>query len=402
MEDTPTAGIDWSWQRHAVCVVDGHGVRLGEFDVTHTARGLAALVHRLEVAAVRRVGIERGDGPLVDYLLASGFEVFVISPRQVKALRLRYRQAGNKDDRFDAFVLADVVRTDRHRLEPLRLDQPDTVALRMLVRARKDLVNHRIAVHNQLLASLQQVFPGAVGLFSQLDRPISLRFMTRFPTASKAQWLSERRLENWLKANSYCGRKTPAELMAHLDNAAPCGLTGATIDASEVIVTTQVRLLSELRDRIDDIETRIREALLAHPDAEIFMSLPRAGIIRAATLLGEIGDCRSRYPDEASLAAAAGVAPSTRQSGSFHHVTYRRACDKPLRAAIVDWAQDTPRANPWAADVYQRARQRGCRHPHATRILARAWIRILWRCWQDHMPYDPAKHRSHQLATQAA
>ena len=354
MEDTPTAGIDWSWQRHAVCVVDGGGDRMIEFDVTHTAKGLGALVDRLDGVAVCRVGIERGDGPLVDHLIASGFEVFVISPRQVKALRLRYQQAGNKDDRFDAFVLADVVRTDHRRLEPLEPDQPDTVGLRMLVRARKDLVNHRVAMHNQLLAVLQQVFPGAVGLFSQLDLPISLRFLARFPTAAKAQWLSERRLANWLKANAYPGRKTPAELMAHLDDAAPCGLIGAATDASEIIVTTQVRILTELRARIDDIETRIREALLAHPDAEIFTSLPRAGTIRAATLLGEIGDCRSRYPDEASLAAAAGVAPSTRQSGSFHHVTYRRACDKPLRAAIVDWAQDTPRANPWAADVYQR------------------------------------------------
>src|SRR3954469_2833079 len=122
------------------------------------------------------VGIERGAGPVVDALLAAGLSVFVISSRQVRALRLRYGTAGNKDDRFDAFVLADVLRTDAHRLQPLVPDTATTQALRALVRARKDLVKHRIALHNQLLAHLLAAYPAAVGLFAVLDSPISLRF----------------------------------------------------------------------------------------------------------------------------------------------------------------------------------------------------------------------------------
>lgn len=393
MDATPTyAGLDWSWQRHAVCVVNSVGERVDEFDVGHTASGFGRLVRRLRRSDVGRVGIERGDGPVVEELLRAGFEVVVIPPRQVRALRLRYGMAGNKDDRLDAFVLADTLRTDGHRLEPLRPDRPETVGLRALVRARKDLVKHRISVHNQLLAVLQQSFPGAVGLFSQLDIPISLAFLTRFPTAERAAWLSEKRMANWLAANGYCGRQTAAQLMNHLAEAPPTGAVGAAAEAYEAIVVSLVRILVELRERTAELEIRIREALAAHPDAHIFESLPRAGTIRAATLLAEIGDCRARFPDDAALAAAAGVAPSTRQSGKHLHVAYRRGCDKPLRAAITDWAQDTPRANAWAADTYQRARERGCRHPHATRILARAWIRILWRCWTDGVAYDPAKH----------
>ena len=407
MEATPAritfAGIDWSWQHHAVCVIDEQGHRLEEATVPHSRSGLGKITALLRRHDIARVGIERGDGPVVEHLLRGGFEVVVISARQVKSLRVRYGSAGNKDDRFDAFVLADALRTDAGRWAVVRHDTAETTALRMLVRARQDLVGHRIAVHNQLLAVLQHNFPGAIGLFSGLDIAISLAFLRRFPSEAKAAWLSEIRLAHWLKANAYCGRQTPAELTAHLHEAATGRLDGAAAEASEIIVLTLVELLTTLRQQQTLLETRIKEALLAHPDGPIFQSLPRAGTVRAATLLAEIGDCRARFPDADALAAAAGVAPSTRQSGTFRNVAYRRGCNKHLRAAVVDWAQDTPRANAWARDTYDRARQRGARHPHAARILAQGWTRILWRCWTDHQPYNPDLHgRLNDLNQQAA
>lgn len=385
-------GVDWSWQHHAVCVVDRAGRRVVEETVTHSRPGLAKMITAFERAGVHQVSIERGDGPVVEALMGAGFAVVVISARQVRSLRARYGTSGNKDDRFDAFVLADALRTDAGRWHPVRPDSEPTIALRMLVRARQDLIGHRIAVHNQLLAVLQHNFPGAIGLFSQLDIPISLRFLRRFPTETKAAWLSERRLQHWLIANGYCGRHTAAQLVAHLQNAVRGRSGGPAAEASEQVVLTLVTLLTGLREQIAELETSIREALLAHPDGPIFTSLPRAGTIRAATLLAEIGDCRARFPDDTALAAAAGIAPSTRQSGKYLNVGYRRGCNKNLRAALIDWAQDTPRANVWADATYRNARARGCRHPHAARILARAWARVLWRCWHDGVPYDPTLH----------
>jgi transposase len=407
MQATPTtlkfAGIDWSWQHHALCIVDDEGQRIEEATVPHSRPGLAKVTILLRRHGVSRVGIERGDGPVVEHLIRDGFEVVVISARQVKSLRARYGSAGNKDDRFDAFVLADALRTDAGRWAIVQPDSDATVALRMLVRARHDLIDHRIAVHNQLLAVLQHNFPGAIGLFSQLDISISLAFLRRFPTEAKAAWLSELRMAHWLKANAYCGRHTPTRLVNHLREAATGRLAGAAADASEVIVLTLVDLLATLRNEQEQLEVRIKEALLAHPDGPIFQSLPRAGVVRAATLLAEIGDCRARFPDPAALAAAAGVAPSTRQSGKHRNVAYRRGCNKQLRAALIDWAQDTPRANAWARYTYDRARGRGCRHPHAARILAQGWTRILWRCWHDRQPYNPDLHgRLNTLLPEAA
>src|SRR5215218_1367764 len=384
-------GVDWSWERHAVCVVDAAWAVVERFEVEHQAAGLASMTRLLRRSGVKRVAIERGDGPVVDALLAGGLEVVVISSRQVKALRLRYGTAGNKDDRFDAFVLADVLRSDGHRLASLTPDSSATIGLRALVRARKDLVKHRIALGNQLRANLLTAFPGAVGLFAEIDSPISLTFLTRFPSAERAAWLSDKRLAAWLAAVGYCGRQTPEQLMAHL-RSAPVGLTGQASAACATVTEQLVATLTDLRARIDTLDEAIAETLALHHDAAVFTSLPRAGTNRAALLLAEIGDCRARFPDDSALAAAAGVAPSTRASGKKHHVAFRHSCDKKLREALIDFAADSRQASPWAAEVYQRARDRGARHPHAVRILARAWCRIIWRCWTDSNAYDPARH----------
>ena len=217
-----TAGLDWARDDHAVSIVNDRGREIARHTIEHTAAGLIELVAVLTRAGCQEVAIERPDGPVVDALLGAGVTVVVISPNQVKNLRGRYGSAGNKDDRFDAYVLADTLRTDRSRLRPLVPDAPETVALRRIVRARRDLVAHRVALANQLRAHLRLVFPGAVGLFRQIDSLITLAFLTRFPTQDKADWLTPTRLGRWLSSVGYSGRTDPAALHAHL-TAAPRG-----------------------------------------------------------------------------------------------------------------------------------------------------------------------------------
>jgi len=391
----PTGGIDWARDDHAVAVVGPDGMARERFAVEHTAAGLRGLLGRLRAAGVNEVGIERPDGPVVDALLGAGLTVFVIPPGQLKNLRGRYGSAGNKDDRFDAYVLADTVRTDRARLRPLVCDSPATVTLRATCRARKDLVAHRVALANQLRAHLQLVLPGAVGLFKQIDSPISLAFLTRFSHQQAADWLSPRRFDAWLRANRYSGKKTGTVLHARL-TAAPRGVGGAHGQARAHITLALVAALRALAEQIRALEAQIAEQLALHPDAPIFTSLPKAGQVRAARLLSEIGDCRARFPTADSLACLAGAAPSTRQSGKVKIVSFRWGADKQLRDAVCDFAGDSRNANPWAAQLYNAAIARGHDHPHAVRILARAWLDIIWRCWKDHVPYDPANHRALQ------
>jgi len=390
-----TAGIDWARDDHAVSIVDGRGREIARTMVEHTAAGLRDLVTFLNHHGVGEVAIERPDGPVIDTLLDAALTVVVISPNQVKNLRSRYGSAGNKDDRFDAYVLADTLRTDRARLRRLEPDTTDTIALRRACRARKDLVSHRVAVANQLRAHLRNVFPGAVGLFSELDSITSLAFLRRFTTQTQADWLSPQRLSEWLTKQGYSGRVDPVVLHARL-LAAPRGITGADADTQAHITRALLMVLTTLVEQIKTLSTQIDQQLTVHADAHIFTSLPRAGRIRAARLLAEIGDCRAKFPTPESLACLAGAAPSTRQSGKLRAVTFRWACDKQLRDAVTDFAGDSRHANPWAADLYQRARDRGHDHPHAVRILARAWLYVIWHCWQQGAAYDPSQHHALQ------
>jgi transposase len=155
-------------------------------------------------------------------------------------------------------------------------------------------------------------------------------------------------------------------------------------------------VLTGLGEQITVLASQIDAQLAAHADEHIFTSLPRSGRIRAGRLLAEIGDCRARFPTPESLACLAGAAPSTRQSGKLRSVGFRWACDKQLRDAVTDFAGDSRHANPRAADLYARARERGHDHPHAVRILARGWLFVIWYCWQAGVAYDPANHHALQ------
>jgi transposase len=394
LESMPTgpvfAGVDWASVDHAVCVIDAAGAVLWRHTVSHSRAGLTRLRARLAELGVTRVGIERPDGPVVEALLDAGVRVAVVPPRQVKNLRSRYSRAG-KDDRFDAYVLADAMRTDGHRFTDLTRDTAETIGLRALVRARQDLVEIRVGLVNQLRHTLELAFPGAVGLFFDLHSPIARAFLRRFPTAAEAAVLDEEAMAAWLAAEGYCGRTSAAVFLDRL-RTAPAGLTGPEAAARRHVTLALLTGIDAIEDQATELSRRIKEALALHPDAPIFTSLPRAGQVRAAALLAEIGDARGRYPDPQALAAAAGVCPFTEESGKHRAVGFRYKVDTKLRRALTDFADDSRHTHPWAADIYARARHRGMRHPHAVRVLARAWTLVIWRCWQDQQPYDPARH----------
>jgi transposase len=392
-------GVDWGCAAHAVCVIDARGTVLDRFEAGHDRAGLAALVMRLHrQGAPNRipVAIERPSGLLVDLLVEAGFVVTPIHPNVVKACRPRYRAVAAKSDPGDAFILADILRTDGHRLRPLAPQSDAIKALRGLVRGRDDLVSTRVALANQLSALLGSFWPGAAVIFADVASPIALAFLERYPSPEAAARLGPKRLAGFLAQHQYCGRRAPEALLARL-RSAPEGCAGdAEGEAKGDLVRALARTLQALVAEIAKLTSRIEHAVAALPDGRIIMSFPRAGKICAAQILAELGDVRARFPSEHQLAAEAGVAPVTYQSGKARGVGWRWACNKRLRAALTCMADNSRHHSAWAADVYRRARARGCDHPHAVRILARAWARVLWRAWTDRVPYDPGRHQGAQ------
>jgi len=392
------AGVDWAADKHDVLVADEAGEELLAATFAHDEKGLRALCRALVRLKVKLVAIERPDGLLVERLLDAGLRVLALHPNQVAATRARFRVSGGKSDRFDAFVLCELARTDSHRFRVLEPDGDETKALRALTRAREDLVHARVALTNQLRAELERFWPGPIGLFSDLHSQISLAFLERYPSPGDVRGLGEQRLAAFLARQHYPGGQKPAQLLAKLRRA-PEGRVGeAELAARRALVLALVAALQPLVAQIKQLNEQIATALREHPDGEIFTSLfrdPRS-VVTAAELLAEIGDCRNRYPTRDALAADAGQAAVAVESGKRKTAAFRWGCNKRLRGAFCTLADSTRHWHPWAADRYAAARARGHDHPRALRTLGRAWCRVVWRCWQDRTPYDPARHRALQ------
>jgi transposase len=204
-----------------------------------------------------------------------------------------------------------------------------------------------------------------------------------------------------LARHGYSGRRSAAELLARL-RAAPAGTSLEPLaEALRDAVLAAVGVLRALNAGVKNLDRSVTAHLREHPDGAIFTSLPRSGQINAAQVLAEWGDCRQAYEHSDSVAALAGVTPVTKQSGKHRDVQFRWACSKRFRQAITIFADNSRHASPWAATIYNDARGSGKDHPHAIRILARAWIRVIYRCWIDGVPYDPARHGAATTLTQA-
>ena len=289
-------------------------------------------------------------------------------------------------------MIAEYLRLRAHKLKAAAPCSDETLALRTVVRARGDQVEMRVAATNQLAALLDAHWPGARAVFADVESPISLEFLTRYPTPASACHLGEKRMAAFCAKHGYSGRRTAAELLARL-RAAPAGAAGEALgEALRDAVLAAAAVLTALNASVKKLYRSVAAHLGEHPDGKIFTSLPRSGQVNAAQVLAEWGDCRQAYdgPDSSPPSPASPRSPrnpaSTAPSTSAGPATSASASRSPPSPATA-W-----HASPWAAKIYDDARASGKDHPHAVRVLARAWIRVIWRCWLDGVPYDPAAH----------
>ncbi|HEX6710577.1 MAG TPA: IS110 family transposase [Rubrobacter sp.] len=286
------AGVDWAKEEHALCVLGEAGRPISQRRFAHDERGTASLCASLAELGAGYVAIERPDGVLVERLLEAGFTVLAVHPNQLKAARPRFRAAGGKSDAFDALVLAELARTDRHRFRELTPDSDETKALRALTRAREDLVQTRVALANRLRCELESFWAGAARLFADIDSPIALAFLERYPSPQDARRLGEKRLSAFLARHQYCGRKGDSELLGRL-RSGPRGRAGEIeAEARRTNVLALVAALRPVVEQIGLLNSQIAHAVRTHPDGEVFLSLfrdPKASVT-AARLLAEIGD----------------------------------------------------------------------------------------------------------------
>jgi transposase len=393
-------GWDWGSTHHGVCVIDDHGTIVKQWLIQHTREGLEQALDELAALAVPEhlpVAIERSEGLVVGRIAAAGHPVLMAEPAGFSATRPRWGSAGTKSDAGDAFMLADYARTDGHRLRRVVPVAEATRELGVLVRARSAVVEARTAASNQLWAVLAEHWPGAAAVFQKLTSKITLAFLTDYPTPQAAVHLGEGRMGQFCRRHAYRGGKPPAELIGRL-RAAPIPATPIDPKILSVIVAGSVAQIRVLNAEIARLEVSIADALSRHPKTKLLEELPRAATLSLAQLIAEIGPLMDRCESPEQVAAVCGAAPVTKASGKTRTVGFRYAANKPARVAITGFADNSRHSSAWAAHRYQQARARGARHPHAVRILARGWLRVIWACWHTDTAYDPSRHRGEQLA----
>jgi transposase len=392
------AGWDWASASHAITVIDAAGRVVDRATLTHTEAALDAALSRL--AAHARPGdlpvaIEATNGLVVDRLLAAGHPVIAVHATAFHAARPRWSASGAKSDPGDSYKLADYLRTDGHRLRRLQPPDAATRELQALVRLRGDHLAAKTTTSNQLWALLGAHWPAARTLWFRLASPITLDFLTDYPTPQAAAGLTEQQLAGFCRRHASRGGKTATELLDRL-RAAPTPPSGLHPAVLTQLVIAKVTLLRTILAGITDLERAIQKHLATHPKAQLLATLPYAGTISLAQLLGELGPILDRASSVDQAAAEAGATPVTRASGKTTTVRFRMAANRNARQALHVFADNSRHGSPWAAKLYADARARGKRHPQAIRILGRAWLRVIWACWHTNTPYNPAKHHAEQ------
>lgn len=387
-------GIDWADQAHTYCLMDEAGTVLTSGTIPHTAEDLDRLIAAIRTHAIGPqdvcVALETPHGPLVGALLDQGFTVYAINPKAVERHRERFRVAGTKSDLRDAWVLATLLRTDRALYRPLLSDSEGAQELRTLTRDRAELVRTRTMLSNQLTACLKAYFPEFLDLFEDPDRPVALALLQAFPTAEALHRASARRLEAFLRQHHYPGSAPKAREIHHRLHQPTFRIAPVVVRTKSRLALTLARQLVVVVEHITAYDAEIERILRSHPDGELYLSLPGAGDILAARMVGELGDNRERYREAAVAQCEAGTAPVTRASGTARTVHVRRACSHPLRETLWQFAFCSLQQCLWAKEYYRRARARGKHHAEAIRMLGNVWLRIIIAMRRDHRPYDEA------------
>ena len=392
MEAVPVerwAAVDWGSESHQVVVIDAEGKRLDAFRVAHTPGGLEELLGCLRrQAPISAVAVETVQGLLVEKLLEGGLAVYPINPKLSHAWRQGRSVAGSKSDVLDAELLAEGLRQNHKKLKLFRPDDPLTRQLALLCRDECQLIAERTALVLRLEATLKLYYAAALEWFSDWTSPAAWDFVLAFPRPEDLLKASRRKLIGFLKTHHIGLSPIWLQRFERRGEAAHWPSDPATIQAKSLLAIGLAKQLHTLRAVLDQYREQIEQLYGNHPDASLFSSLPGTGPKLGPRMLCCFGADRSRYDSAKPLMALGGCVPVTRQSGKHRTVSFRHACRKDARNTLTLFAMETLNKSPWARLFYDQARARGQSHFHALRNLACKWIKIIYRLWQEHKPYD--------------
>jgi transposase len=394
-EFTAFIGIDWADAKHDICLQAADNAQR-EFDC------FAHRVDRIEQWACSMhqrfggpiaVALELCKGPLVYALQKYDFFVlFPINPSTLAKYREAFKPSRAKDDPTDAEHVLDLLLHHRDKFKALKPQSAQMRTLMYLVEQRRRLVGDKTRFGNRLCHALKQYFPQALDWFEQRDTMLFCDFLTRWPTLIQVKRARKTTLETFFQAHNVRFPKVIEARISAIKTATPLTEDVAVITTHRLqaqVLVDQLRVTLQAIERFDDEIAAIAPKL---PDYPLFSALPGAGPLLTPRLLAAFGEQRERFLNAAELQKYSGIAPVTERSGKSSWVHWRWQCPTFLRQTFVEWAAQTINKSFWAGAYYRQQCDNGSSHQAAVRALAFKWIRILYRCWQTHTPYDESTY----------
>jgi transposase len=385
-------GLDWGSEKHAICLKPADCEAVQRCTLEQKPEALQGwfmnLLARLGGRKVA-IAIEQTRGAVIHFLLGlDAVHIFPIHPKSLKNYRDAIHPSGAKDDPTDSELLLQFLMLHQYRLKPWIPDEPDVRLLLRLVEFRRKMVGKRVRLTNELTQLLKEYFPAALHCAGDLDKVMACDFLSKWPTLEKLQKSRAETIRRFYQEHNSRGSDVIEDRLNQIRSALPLTTDLPVIEPSVLMVQSIAPQLHSVIDAITQFDQRIKEIFQKHPDAQIFSSFPGAGPALAPRLLAAMGSDRSRFSSSVEVAQYSGIAPVTERSGKSKWVDRRFACSQFVKQSFHEFsAQSIPYCN-WARGYYDQKRTEGKRHHAAVRALAYRWIRIIYRCWKDRIPYD--------------
>jgi transposase len=386
-------GLDWADKKHDVCLSVGDSKRVEYAVVQQTPEAIDDWVCRLRQRFDGRsvaVCIEQTRGAVVHALMKYEFiTIFPLPPGRLAKYRESFTSSGAKDDPSDANLIWDYLARHPDRLTAWKPDDALTREIGLLAEARRDAVNLRTQLANQLIATLKGYFPQALSLVGDsVHTPMACAFLSKWTTSDQLAKARPQTVREFYYAHNCRSERRIEERFQTIAGLSALTTDTAIINSSVMKVRMLVAQLRPLTKSIEKYDRQIEQLFARHPDAELYTCLPGAGDALAPRLLAALGNDRDRFASAAAIQCLSGIAPVTKRSGKRCSVQRRWACAKFLRQSFQEFAHHSRHHSPWAKAFYQSQRAHGKAHHTAVRALAFKWIRILYRCWKTKTPYN--------------
>ena len=388
-------GLDWADQKHFWSMRTAEGkLQRGELENTPEAIEIwaSALSQRFDGRPVA-LAIEQARGAVISMLSKYAHLVlFPVHSTTVANYRKTFTPSGAKSDSRDGDLILDLLTTHPERFQRLQPDTVETRKLQFLTEERRKLVNLHTSQLQSFINWLKQVFPQILSWFDHPSSPLVEDLLLRWPTLEQLQKASPKTLLKFLQRHNCRSEARNQQRLAEFRQAVAATHDPALLSAGVLCIQNAVRLLAQMRAGIEAFDRQIAEVFASHPDRAIVESFPGAGPVLEPRLIAAVGTQRDRFASANALAAFTGIAPVTEASGNSHWVHWRWACPKFTRQTFHEWAGCSIRACDWARAYYEKKRAEGKGHHAAVRALAFKWIRIFFRCWRDHVPYNEQRY----------